>query len=335
MLEYSPKDSTVWVIRGEALAEQKRYDEAEEAFLFAVGLASTKRFALTELGYFYVNKTRDFGKAMDVCERLFEFQSDLNIAWRLKGDVLFECRRYQEAVIACEEAIAHGGLKVGNAMGLWDSYGASLLFSGRCGDALTALEHAATAAPGFTAPLTTRGVLLSRLQRHAEALEWYEAAILANPRAPIPKLNKAETLAYLERYDEAESILNDVLASEPESFGAWSVKGLLETRRGRYDDAMTAYSKSIQLEPLHADTYAGLALLLLALDDAQHACQVVERAVTLDPYDARWWHVKAQALRAAGRAEEANAAEQHGAALLAEQEAQVDAYLRTKKERGQ
>jgi tetratricopeptide (TPR) repeat protein len=166
MLEYSRRDSSVWLVRGEALAGQKRYGEAEEAFLAAVGLATTKRYAyaLSELGYFYLNKTpRDFDKAMDVCARLFESPPDHNIAWRLKGAILIECQRYQEALIACEEAIAHGGLALGNPMRLWNSYGVALLFSGRCGDALTALDRAAAAVPGLSAPPNTRGLLFGRL----------------------------------------------------------------------------------------------------------------------------------------------------------------------------
>ncbi len=54
----------------------------------------------------------------------------------------------------------------------------------------------------------------------------------------------------------------------------------------------------------------------------------------LDPYYARAWRVNARALRAAGREEEADAAERRGEELLAEQTAQVEAYLRSKAQPG-
>ncbi|HEX6817700.1 MAG TPA: hypothetical protein VF120_04945, partial [Ktedonobacterales bacterium] len=75
--------------------------------------------------------------------------------------------------------------------------------------------------------------------------------------------------------------------------------------------------------PIHA-TYA---LALVAQGNPSEALRAVDYALSIDPFEARTWKIKAQALRAAGREGEAAEAERRGVELLAEQTAQVDAYL--------
>lgn len=333
MIAQAPRNSDSWVCRGYAYVSLKRYHDAEEALLTAIRLAPSNRLALGELTNFYRKNVRDFERATEVCERLLAIRPNDEYAWGHRGKILHDFNQYEEAVNAYERALE---CKADNFLiraPNWRNYGLSLLYLGRCFDALVALDRSEALIPGREPNWNGRGVIHERIEQHAEALERYEAAIHADHLEIVPRINKAELLTYLGRYDEAESILSEVLAEEPESFGAWCVKGLLETRRKRHDEAMAAFRRSIELEPRHGPTYMELAALLLDLDDPEHAATVAERATTLDPYYARAWKVKAQALHAAGGEEEAAAAEQRGAELLADQTAQVEAYLRAKGQR--
>jgi tetratricopeptide (TPR) repeat protein len=333
MLAQASGDSMSWMCHGLALARLNQYGAAEEALLTAVGMAPMNSRAVRELSEFY-RQNREYDHAMDACERLLELRQNDAGAWDLKGKILIGYRRYQEVVAAEKRAL---DCKMETVLGRsihWGNYGLALIFVGRFNDALAAFDQGEAFAPVRAPQLNCRGVLYSRIERHAEALTWYEAAVKRDPYTATWSLNKAETLVYLGRYDEAESTLDDALSLEPKSFGALCVKGLLETRRGHYDEAMAAFGESIQLDPRHGPTYMELASLLLPVDDAEHACQMAERATTLDPYLAHAWKVNAQALRAAGKLEEAAEAERHGAELLAEQTAQVDAYLQAKQADG-
>jgi tetratricopeptide (TPR) repeat protein len=305
----------------------KRFDDAEESLLTAIDLAPTSTFALVNLSTFYCMDRRDFDQAMDVCARLLSHWPQNELSWNRKGLILHTSDRYQEAVDSYERALKCKADSILIRALTWCNYGLALIHLGRYFDALVALDRSEALRASRMWLLNGRGIIHIRIEQHGKALEFFEDAIHAKPDEATPRLNKAESLTYLERYDEAESILNEALAIEPESVDGWGVRGLLAARRERHDEAMAAFSKAIELKPYHGQAYMELATFLLTLDDAEHACQFAERATSLDAFLARAWKVKAQALRAAGRIEEADEAERRGATLLADQQAQVDAYL--------
>jgi tetratricopeptide (TPR) repeat protein len=217
---------------------------------------------------------------------------------------------------------------------LWIDMSHALICQGRFRDALVAVDNGVALALGNSLLLINRGEVYSHLGREAEALACYEEAHAAQPDALLPQIDIAAALVTLGLLDEAKAQLDAVLAVDGEHGCAWYVTGMRETALDHFDDALDAFDKSIILEPGHASHYAAFAELLLKLEDPVHAGQVIERALAIDAFDARTWRIKAQALRAAGKLEEADEAERHGAALLAEQTAQVDAYLQAKGQHG-
>ncbi|MDE3231616.1 MAG: tetratricopeptide repeat protein, partial [Chloroflexota bacterium] len=245
------------------------------------------------------------------------------------GDILFSREDYRNAASAYERALARCANDAASTADIWHSYGSTLISLGRFGEALAAFDKGAAIVSGRVRPINGRGVILSRIGRHEAALAWYEATLLLRPSANVLS-NKAEALASLGRLDEADAILDEASAMAPDAMAVWAVRGIVATSRGRHDEALAAFNRAIALGPRHAPNYAELARLLLALGDVEHACEVAERALALDPYDARAWQVKAQALRALGQEGDADAAERHGATLLAEQTAEVDAWLRAR-----
>ena len=326
LLRYLPNDVEIWVKRGQALAGLRRYAEAEETFLFASELKSPEA-ALSQLAIFYAGNMRAYDKALTVVDRLFAYRPNDVSSWNLRGYVLSASGAYEKALGAFERAMACDGLSDATLGGLWNSRGDALMRLGRFQDALIALDKSAALAPGNAYSFITRGEVYSHIERESEALACYEAAHKAQPAVLLAQTNIAAALVALGPLDEAKTHLDAVLAINAEHGCAWYVIGFRETELGHYDDALAALDKSITLEPTHAAHYAAFAELLLKLDDPEHACRVIERALALDPIDARSWKIKAQALRAAGKLEEAAEAERRGAELLAEQTAQVDAYL--------
>lgn len=284
---------------------------------------------------YYLHVVKDYDKALEACERMIALQPGQSEPWRLKGDVLITRRRYAEAAQAYAQAMALGVHSPPKQQRLYNNYGIALIYTGRYGDALAAFDQGERAVPGRAATAINRGYLLARLGRYHEAMPYFDAAHRLDHARAEPLTNMAFALVCLGRLQQAHAVIGDVLARQPGNGYAWGARGMLETRYGNTEAALAAFTTALSYQPDYAPTHATFALSQLVEGAVEGACESAERAVTLDPYDARSWYARAQALRAAGRQEEAVAAEQHSAALFAEQSKQVDAYLQARAERGE
>jgi tetratricopeptide (TPR) repeat protein len=331
LLTLRPQHAALWVRRGEACAGLKRASEAQASFARAAELDPTSSLALTHLCQHYYN-AHEYDKALAATEQLLALRPQQSSLWKFKGDTLLKRKSYLDARNAYEQALAVGALPAQDRQKLWNNYGITLIYTGRYGDALVAFDSAEAAIPGRAATTVNRGLIFSRLGRFADALDFFDAAHQANPTQVTVLTNLAFTLVCLGRTEQAQATLEAAFAQDMYNGYAWGAKGMLESLLGHDTVALAAFANAIALQPLYAPISATFALHLLVMNDVEQACQMAERAVTLDPYDARSWKAKALALQAAGQAEEAAEVEQRGTALLAEQQAQVDAYLRSRAE---
>ncbi|HEX8983476.1 MAG TPA: tetratricopeptide repeat protein [Ktedonobacterales bacterium] len=331
ILAQSERSSLAWFVRGRVYTEKRQYDEAETSLVRSIELEPTYSKIAT-LGQLYLYKLRNYTKATVISERLLFMAPDRADSWTFNGALLLAQRNYKDARDSYARAFSRGKLSKSNEQTAWNNTGIALLHLGRYGDAMVAFDHADALIGDRVATIINRGYILSRLSRYQQALDYFERAFRINPIQPEAHTNKAFALVQLDRLDEAQAEIEAVLARDPENGYAWGAKGMLEARRGQHGAATTALTTAIAHTPEYAPTYAEFARLLLAIGDTARACAEADHAVTLEPFDARAWAMKAQALRAARRIEEADAAARHGAALLADQQAQVDAYFAAKEQ---
>ncbi len=331
ILAQSERNSLAWFVRGQVYAEKSQYHEAETSLVRSIELEPTSSKIAT-LGLLYLYKLRDYAKATEIRDQLLALAPDKAYSWTFNGELLLAQRQYHEARDSYARAFTLGTLSRVNEQKAWNNMGIALLHLGQYGEAMVACDHADSLIANRVAPLINRGYILSRLGRYQQALGYFERAFRINPIQPKAQTNKAFALVQLDRLEEAQAEIEAALAHDPENGYAWGAKGMLEARRGQHGGALTAFTTAVAHAPEYAPTHTEFARLLLATGDSTPACDEADHAVTLEPFDARAWAVKAQALRAAGRIEEANEAKQHGAALLAEQQAQVDAYFAAQKQ---
>ncbi|HEU5345230.1 MAG TPA: tetratricopeptide repeat protein [Ktedonobacterales bacterium] len=284
---------------------------------------------------YYLNVAKDYDQALEICERMIALQPDRSEPWLLKGDVLIKRRSYREAAQAYARAMSLGVHSPPNQQKVYNNYGIALLYTGRYGEALAAFDQGERAVPGRAATAVNRGFVLVRLGRYHDALPYFDAAHQLDPTQMAPLTNSAFALVCLGRLQLAQEGIENVLARQAGNGYAWGARGMLETRYGHQAAALAAFTTALSYQPDYAPTHATFALSQLVRGAIAGACESAERAVTLDPYDARSWYANAQTLRAAGRLEEAAEAERRGAGLLAEQSAQVDAWLQAKAQRGE
>lgn len=94
----------------------------------------------------------------------------------------------------------------GDDAGLLRAYALLISDAGNPEAALAVLGRAVRLAPRDPTIINSRGVVLSRLGRHAEALEAHDLAITLTPDFDDARLNKAISLQELGRFDEARAI---------------------------------------------------------------------------------------------------------------------------------
>src|SRR5207302_1027804 len=119
---------------------------------------------------------------------------------------------------------------------------------------------------GQAAASAKRSAALAALERHAEALADFEAALAAGPN-PIVFYNRGLALAALGRPAEAVASYDRTLVLMANHAGAWSSRGVALQALNRHADAIASFDRAIALEPDFADAHFNKSLALLAIGD--------------------------------------------------------------------
>jgi cytochrome c-type biogenesis protein CcmH/NrfG len=107
---------------------------------------------------------------------------------------------------------------------------------------------------------------------------------------------------------EALEKLGEGLTVSPGSAIGWYTLAGVHQRARRYDEAMDAIVRSIEIEPIHAGGHAVLGRLLELKGERKRAVAAFQEAVRLDPFNAPWLRSMGRILRVLGRGDEAGAA---------------------------
>lgn len=149
-----------------------------------------------------------------------------------------------------------------------------------------------------------------------------------NPKQSYVWTNKGVALAKLEKYEAALECFNKATKLNPENPLAWrwkgttifnmsKDKGIIE-RTGklnntkydisRFEEALKAFEKAIEIEPDYADAWFGKGAILGGLGRYEEALNAINEAIKLNPKDSGAWWNKGVALQKLGRYGEAEKA---------------------------
>jgi tetratricopeptide (TPR) repeat protein len=162
----------------------------------------------------------------------------------LRGNTLFELKRYEEAL---------------------DEYNAALALR-----------------PDDPVTLYSRGTTLSGLGWHQEALADYNRALELRPDDPDALNNRGNALGELERHEEALADYNRSLELRPDHPATLHNRGNTLRHLNRYDEALADYNRSLKLRPDHPDTMYDVACLYSLWKRYEEALQWLEKAVGSD-----------------------------------------------------
>ena len=134
----------------------------------------------------------------------------------------------------------------------------------------------------------------------------FNEALKIDPRHADGKLGLARIPLKNRRFAAAEQAADDVLAIAPEHAEAWFIKASAVHAQGRFNDAATAYSRAHELNPEHLQAALGEASALLEAGQPRMAAALLKPLRDKYPSIATIPYLESEALRAMGRAQEAD-----------------------------
>jgi Flp pilus assembly protein TadD len=159
---------------------------------------------------------------------------------------------------------------------------------GRFVEAVEAFERAIEIKPDYAPAYHNLGLVWWTLGQLDRAAASYRKAIDIEPTNDEPHCGLARVLARQGEHDDALAVLHNAAACAPRSAKVqFNLGGALE-RSLEWDGAAVCYLRSIELNPLHIESYTRLARLsLFILDRPDEAVALLTTASGIDPDDER------------------------------------------------
>ena len=136
--------------------------------------------------------------------------------------------------------------------------GLALQLQTRDAEAMAAFRRAAVLDPQNAEALAHLGQLLATHGEQREAWQCYERAAAAHADPVLAALHRAEVLVQQGEAAAAETRLTEAIAANPTSDVAWQVLGVLQQRRGRFDEATASFERAIECQPKRVSAYLSL-----------------------------------------------------------------------------
>jgi tetratricopeptide (TPR) repeat protein len=134
-------------------------------------------------------------------------------------------------------------------------FGIALEKLGDIGGAILAYHRATELTPSLTEAWFRAGALVFILGHRDEAIGCFRRAAATGGKTTFGCLGKARALLTEDRNQEAEKVLRQTLALDPENAMAHDLLGNLLTDFGRFEEARECFQGAIQIAPLLAGSY--------------------------------------------------------------------------------
>ena len=192
---------------------------------------------------------------------------------------LTELERYDEAIEACDRAIA---LEPGHARAL-SAKGRALLAVGRPEEALVALQDALLRRPDHIEALVYRGLVLNQLDRLDDALGTFNLALQLAERHPDAHHGRGIILYRKDLLGDALSEFDRAVAIEPRHADAENSRGNTYMELQDYAAALESYNRVLTLRPNDPDALNNRGNALAQMRRTMEAIDSFDAALRIDP----------------------------------------------------
>jgi tetratricopeptide (TPR) repeat protein len=221
--------------------------------------------------------------------------------WLEEGYLLFNARRYEEALVAFERATKLDALFAD----AYEGRGTTLYYLGRMDDALHSYDRAIRLNASYASAYSGKGNVLFESKRYADALQAYKHATNLDPNLVDAYVGQGNALYYLGDYQEAVQVYDEAIKLDANSGAAYSGKGWVLWHTRRYQEALAAFEHALRLEPENVSYLIGKGRALYSLGRFTDALLCFERAILLDSDNVQSYEYKADSLYFLQRYEEA------------------------------
>ena len=214
----------------------------------------------------------------------------------------------------------------------WLKKGYELMANGSYEEAAKAMQKSIDLSPSPTnatlwdakaQSLALAAVLIGNRSEYNESLKAEDKAIELDPKNSTFLINKGFLIANLADvfgnqnasiYEDAVKEFDKVIQLDPRNKDAWNWKGMvLDSRLKRYDEALAAYNKAIEIGGtdvgdnfLLSNAWKGKGYDLAMLGRYNESAAAFDKAIELNPQNAVYiWYANATVLNASGMYDEA------------------------------
>ena len=335
-IKLGPGLSCSYTKLGTIFLQRQQLDDALEAFRAAVKVEPENPQAHSNLGIALKELGR-FDEALPECQRAIELDPDSAAAVRSLGNVQHAIGRLDDAIATFRksleldpkfadaysdlgEALEDNG-QLNEALGAYhkaielnpkyvsahNNLASALFTLDKTDEAVAALRTAIELDPNEPVTHLNLGSMLSSQGKFDEAITECRKAIELNPNDAESHANLAEALYGLEQRAEAIKELQKSAELEPD-VGRFHILASALSNEGRYDEAIAAYRKIIELKPDDAAAYTDLGGHLQAAGQLEHALEACKKAIELRPGNGDAYNNLGNVYTKLGRLEDARTA---------------------------
>ena len=123
-------------------------------------------------------------------------------------------------------------------------------------------------------------------QLFERGLKEFQAAVAADPKFAIARLNEGIAYSNSQKVDEAKAALEESLKQDPKNPNAWYTLGLLAKNTGDAQASIDAFKRVSEIDPNDADTWYFLGTAYVQAKQFPQAIDAFERALRINPLHA-------------------------------------------------
>jgi len=297
-LERNPGSVDHLRLLGSALGRQSRYGEAEQIIRRAISLKPELPHLHEDLGSVLALQER-YAESVPCFEQAIRLEPQLPLAHKKLGQALAALGRGREADESFEEffdrdpvrgkvALALDHLRAGRKDEAYDTLRAALRENPdnidalrilaqlywrddkQLSDAEALLRRVTQLAPGHTMAWTMLGGILQEVNRHAEAMQCYQAATRIDPSSAVAWSGAGIAHSHAGDVDKAIEAFERAIALHPGNPNVQLSYGHALKTRGDQPAALRAYRAAIAEKPDFGEVYWSMAnLKVFRFEDAE------------------------------------------------------------------